>query len=313
MNEAASKKFKAEFTSSFEGWDYTELNDVVGFTLRGKYSTGELRALKVDGDYNYVPFLNFYFDRKSSDTTGSDFISLIVSVGISLFEKTGSGLSRFILDNSHIKSKINKPLEIRTTEDYYFKPKNGKLYRNKKGKFTETTLKKIYDEVMRLHVASYRNYVGIRARIRVLILRTLPLWSLEAMNFVMGLTLWVINGHFYKHDPLLEAFREESTGYSRIERKDKELKREVDFFGYKVAVWTLFSYSVTSIILLLLLYVYEKHIFNWVGTMEIVTVSFAIASIIMYDRIVPYLFKMWIRMLSTKSSDLKFKGVRLKI
>lgn len=313
MTDENEQKFKSIFKSVFKGWDYTELVDTTGFTLRGKYTDKQIKAFKVDGDYEYVPFINFYFNRSKDNQSNGDYTSMVIAVGISMIEYNADGTTRYVLDTSHIKSVLRRPIEIRSSDDYFYNTKTEKFYRKKGKKYIETDLKKIYKEIIRLHVASYFTYTGIRARLKVLLFRTLPLFLLESISKLMGTVVWVINGRFYTFDPFLEEFRKEALGYNRKDSEEKEPKREVDFFGYKVAIWTLFSYPITAIITLIIIQKFYDYIFNWMGSLEIVTVAIAVATIIFYDKIIPHFFVKWIKIFSNKSTQLKFTGVKLNI
>lgn len=311
--DKVKSNFNAILKNTFSKYDYTELKDEIGFTLRDKYPARVTRRLKIRDGSEYVPFFNFYLRQDfKADKVLEGAIPLVVGVELTLKTKEFYGQEyHYVLDDSSLGSKIHRPINISTSDEFCFLPTTKTFYRKRKSGWQEISLDAIKTLVFKLHLSEYSTTTGIKSRAKILILRTLPSKSCSSLAKVLGGIYGIIKGTYFAYDPILRSLTDET---SRGEHKPppKTESDDMNFFGYKVKTWTLCSYSVLLISLTLLFRVRSLALIKFIETSTILTLTTAIVSIVTYDRLIPFLLKNAIVYLSTKSLILNVKSVSLK-
>lgn len=174
-------------------------------------------------------------------------------------------------------------------------------------------LSEVYQRLYKTHISSIWTFRGVMLRTRVLFLRRLPSVICRAVSWALGYLFWFIKGKRYKYDVISERYL----------NKDKDVtdtisttspSNDIDFFGYKVSVWTLFSYSFLVVIVSIALGNKTVGVLSNQGIMSgISVIAIAILTIVTYDRLLPLCVKWIVKTLSVVSFDLQYKGVKLKI
>ena len=279
--------------------------------MRSPYSDIDLKRMKAQAGHEYVAFLNFYVNDENSKAV---YRPLNISIEIALkSDRAGSDETSYILNEKYIHSKLLKPIGIKSSGDFFVSSGNGKTYELKGGSYKLIDLKKIYKKALALHKAHLTTAVGVYARAKVLFLRAIPIGLLNLSLNTTGTLLWVINGKFYKYDPVLEAFMDEvGTGASQDEPEQPE--KQIDFFGYKVATWTLASYSLLVIIAyVIFLLLNRSNILEKIDSFSILTISLAILTIVLYDSLLPLALQKFSKITGLRISVLKLTGVKLRL
>lgn len=307
------ENFKQNFVKVFSNFDFTVLRDprLTGFTMRAPYSAIDLKRMKAEEDRKYVAFFNFYVNDENSKEV---YRPLNIGVEVALkSEGAGGSETSYVIDDTYIHSKLLKPIGIKSSDDFFASTENGKTYELKNGSYKIIDLKKIYERAFALHKSHLTNPVGIYARAKVLVLRTVPIGLLELILNILGSILWVINGKFYKYDPVLEAFTD-GIGTRASEDEPEQPDKQIDFFGYKVATWTLASYSLLVIITYVIFLLYDRaHILEKVDSFSILTIALAILTIVLYESLLPLALQKLSKIVGVRISVLKFKGVELSL
>ena len=163
------------------------------------------------------------------------------------------------------------------------------------------------------HISSVYTSLGLYRRLKIFILRTLPSWFFVIIAFACGYTLYLLKGEAFKYsvyDVIKSRYLE--GGSDTQKRHETQMPSPtIDFFGYKVAPWTIGSYS---LIVVLVGIVYQDTIQiiyppNNSAYATLFTAALAIFSIIVYDRVLPKVLKCIVRKSSEYSYDIGNKGV----
>ena len=318
--ENISNKFKASFQDQFRDFDYTELTDLLtGYSLRGAYGDKLIKRLKIQDGKTYLPFFYFYLlrDKEGSEFSVVDghYIPLVVKVDFLLKEGgLGGEEHSYGFDNKFVRNKKILPINVSTDNDFFFNYENGKVYQKKNNQYVETTLLKIYKLVLELHSAEYTSLVGFKARVKIILGRNLLNSLLVSTVFVAGLFYWIITGIFFKYDPILSRLDDK---YNPVTTPPKvsEDESQIDFFGYKVRIWNITSYSMLALMLYLLTSGARVSLGVSAGIFHnsFLTLLFAIISIVIYDKLIPLFIRKLVVAVNEYKLTFTFKPIKLEL
>lgn len=309
------KKFNRKFEEAFSGKDFTELKEDIGYTLRDIYPAKLIKKLRIKEDHEYVPFFNFYLSKRyENDSHQPNLIPLIVGVELTLKSKDFYGTEfRYVLDDSKLQSKFYKPINIQSVEDFAFKVTDGEFYQRIKGEWKKVKLTAIKECIFKLHLSQYTKPVGLKARIKILSMRVAPVNALRALSWILGSLHWIINGIFFDHDPILVALTDDHKN-QKHKPPENLTKDEIDFFGYNVKTWTLFSYSTFIILGYFLLRAHHSlSLVETIDELSLLSLAFAIVSIVIYDKLIPGFAKWAVKYMKTKALSLNVRGIKLDL
>ena len=171
----------------------------------------------------------------------------------------------------------------------------------------------LYRRVCDVHLADIRTFRGAFIRIRLLMLRRIPSGLFSLLALVCGWLIWLIKGKRYEYDVILESLKD-SKDDIRMTSATPPPAESIDFFGYRVSIWTLFTYSTFALILLSASSrVLDNVIPKNSQVAGLMTVSLAIVTIVLYDMLLPRTLKLMTKYASVRCYNLKYKGIKLSV
>jgi hypothetical protein len=305
MTVAWPENFYNYASNQFNNLELTKFIEGGGFSLIGKYKDNHKRRMGVGTDGPQVPFLKFIFEDSKND----DYLPLIVSIAITTRVVEG-GATRFMQNDSRIKHL--RPIDIVTNDDFYVSKIDGLVYEKKSNKYYKISLKIIYDRLYKLHVADIFTFKGAYIRSKRFIITKAPSVLFACTAWVLGWLLFVIKHDRYRYDVMFERFRDRRNDEPEFVAPASH-ESDIDFFGYKVQLWTLYTYSIIALISLFVFKRFFAKLTNGQESESVFNIALAIFSIITYDKIIPTALKFVIRHSSIYSYDLKYKNIKLKI
>lgn len=309
MNEAGGiKKFLEKAQSAFSDYEFTKFVDGKGFSLVGSYGASQKRQMGISSEKNIVPFAKFYFIDEELNKRG-EYISLIVRISPTFKDESGSQV-RYITDAYKFRVK---PIELTTGDEFYVKNSTGFVYEKKGNDYKKIELSKLYGRIYKAHISSVFTPAGLYRRLKILAKRTIPGWFFSIISWSSGYIYWWLKGKRFTFDVFAEAMLDQLN--DRIDSRQSELPSEpIDFFGYKVGVWTLTTFSIVVIGLFLIFHdnpalkLPSENVLSGVYSL-----SMAIVAIVLYDKVLPTAFKFIVKKCENKAFNLKFTGVKFKI
>jgi hypothetical protein len=303
------EKFLVKAAAVLTDYEITRFIDSRGFSLIGEYGLSEKRQMGISGKSNIVPFSKFYFLDEDINEQNA-YISLKVRISPTIREENG-GSVRYIPDDSRFRIK---PIELTTGDEFYVKRATGVVYEKKGNDYEKIDLNKLYNKIYKAHVSSILSLAGLRRRTKILIMRTLPRITLSLAALLSGCVFWWLKGKMYRFDVIAEQLSRDRRD-DEIDRKASKLPAEqIDFFGYKVGVWTLTTFSIVIIILFSILK--ENMVFKLPDEnvlSGVYNLAVAIVAIVFYDRALPKTLKFVVEKSENQAFNLRYNGVKFKI
>lgn len=313
-----TEKFIKSIESSFKDFDKTKLKEpLVGFSLRGEYPDWLIKKLKVPADKIYRPFLYLYLGEEITklDELKISKVPIILKIDFLLKDEDFfDGEIAYVFNNKYVGNKLFLPINFQSDDEFFYDTKKRQFFHNCNLP-QEITLEEIYEKIMRLHIASYFSLVGFRARTKIFFKRQLPLFLINVIAIILGLLHWVVDGIMYTYDPIMAQLTNEVEEKTKVP-EEKNTKEEIDFFGYKVKVWTIGSYSFVAITTFLIWHLFGKSCPPILKTLlgnNFSAILFAIFTIIIYDSILPPAFKGAIRKIKEFNLNKILKNIKLSI
>lgn len=306
MSNSWVDKFNKYFEDIFKNKNITRFESGDGFSLVDEYSKKFKKQMGVGSDGNQVPFFKFYFNKEKT-INDEEYVPLVITAAITTAVKEGDN-KRYMLNDSTIKRF--KPIEITSIDDFYIATKNGKLYEKHEEKFSLVNLVDVYNRMYKVHVSDVLTIRGIITRVKFFTLRRAPSLLFEFFVWLFGWAIWGLKGKRYSYDVISERYLNK-----RADKKEevaaKDPNRDIDFFGYKVSVWTLYSYS----IVIILVNISARSFFDYLLqrndlTSGIATIALAIITIVSYDKIIPTILRSFVKYSANVAFDLKYKGIK---
>lgn len=191
--------------------------------------------------------------------------------------------------------------------------KDGMIYERAKKGLIKIDSWYLYERFYNVHISSVYTFTGLYRRLKMFTLRTLPSWFFIIIALACGCIFFLLKGQVFKYSVYdVIKSRYLGKGSDTQERRETQMPEPtINFFGYKVATWTVGSYSLVVVL--------AGAIFQ--DTLQIIcppnnsayatlsTTALAIFSIIVYDRVLPKILKCIVKKSSEYSYDIGNKGV----
>ena len=309
MSDTWIDTFNKNFENTFKDKHITPFIDNTGYSLIDSYS-GKLKAqMGVSKTGSQVPFFKFYIDNAQS-INDSPYVPLIITVSVTTAVNEQNTI-RYMLNDSTIKRL--KPIDITSRDDFFISKNDGQLYKKKRKNFTKVALIDIYKRMYRVHTSNIKTVRGVFARGKIFILRRMPSLILADMAWILGFILWFLKGKRYTYDVITERYLSKK-GDKREIHATEAPPDNIDFFGYKVSIWTLFTYS----LIVLLIYILDlqsivKFLPKNSQLSGIFTIALAILSMVTFDKLLPLAIRLAVKYSANVAFNFKYKGIKLKI
>lgn len=308
-NDIGVGRFIRAAKRSYSDKEFSEFQDANGFSVVGVYDGMYRKQMGVSRAVDVVPFFKFYFDDE--DIEGND-LHIPLKIQASMTSRvTQDGEVRYMLNDSRIK-RLN-PIDLIVSDDFSIGRVDGLVYEMKKGEYQQVDLNKVYGRIYKAHTSSITTLRGLYYRFKLLALRKAPTTALALIAWCLGWTYWWLKGKRFTYNYISESVRDRM-GASTSVAESEAPETTIDFFGYKVGVWTLTTYSVVMVILFLLTQntTFVKLPENNALT-GVYTLALAIFSIVLYDKILPTLNKATAKWSSRMSFKCSIRGVKIKV
>jgi hypothetical protein len=280
-----------------------------GYSFIGEYSPKYKQQMGLNADDEVVPFFKFYFDKEKF-SADNKYIPLTIDVSITSVAREGDRI-RYMLNDSRIKRL--RPIDFVSKDDFFVNTDSGQVYRRIGNRYKLEDLGALYDRILRVHSSNILTVMGLYRRMKLFSLRRLPSKMLGYVSWSLGFIYWVLKGKLNTYDVMAESFR------NRKEDQDQILEsaapvNAIDFFGYKVSVWTLYSYSLCVILFYIFAGQSVSQILPTEGSFSSITViAFAIVSIVTYDKLLPTAVDHGVKKTARISFYIKYRGIKLKV
>jgi len=308
-NNSGIAKFIRSAKRDYSDKEFSEFLDTNGFSVIGTYDKGYRRQMGITDTVNVVPFAKFYFDDEDIDGEGE---YIPVKIHISMTSKViERGEARYMLNDSRIKRL--KPIDLIVTDEFFIDREKGLAYEGKNGKYKRIELGKVYDRLYKAHTSRINSLKGSYHRIKIIVLRKLPAVVLSIISWLLGIIYWWLRGKFFKYDYIVESVKDRMRDPTTT-KESEEPKTTIDFFGYKVGVWSLTTYSI--VIVVVFLFTQNTWLVKLPENNALATVyslALAIVSIVLYDKILPTATKYIIKWSSKTSFKCQVRGIKIKV
>lgn len=302
--------FYSDFERAFRDKMITRFNEGGGYSLVDEYPAKYIRQMGVPKDANVKPFFK-YFYLEDQMTDGGLYVPLIVTVSLTTEDST-NGTVRYMLNDSRIKRL--KPIELTSKEDFYVNTSNGKVYEKHRNSYSEVALSDIHKRILKLHISNWHTPKGAVTRLRLLFTQRLLSWLFKIIAWSSGRLFWYIKSKPYNYDVIRERYLNSPRDSRNQGTPSPNPPGGIDFFGYKVSIWTLFTYSIS---VLVLCYFFRENIVPILKELEslssIITIALAILTIVTYDKLLPLLLILIVKGAENLSFDLSIKSVKLRV
>ncbi|MEI6498460.1 MAG: hypothetical protein WCO23_00670 [bacterium] len=132
------------------------------------------------------------------------------------------------------------------------------------------------------------------------------IFILRFLSFILDFFHLVIIGCNYPNDPIMGVLDDDYAKKQKdLEDPPKELNTVV-FFGYKVRIWTLVSYSIINLLFYFLFFFlsFKPLIIVNIFNNSFLTLNYAIASIVLYHEYIPRLIRLGMKSLKNKELNM---------
>ena len=214
---------------------------------------------------------------------------------------------------SNLPKGFMAPINIVNDKNFFVSLKDGMIYERAKKGLIKIDSWYLYERFYNVHISSVYTFTGLYRRLKMFTLRTLPSWFFIIIALACGCIFFLLKGQVFKYsvyDVIKSRYLGKGSGTQ--ERRETQMpETTIKFFGYKVATWTVGSYSLVVVL--------AGAIFQ--DTLQIIcppnnsayatlsTAALAIFSIIVYDRVLPKILKCIVKKSSEYSYDIGNKGV----
>jgi len=302
--------FNSDFVRTFRGKQFVRFQDGEGYSLVDDYPGWYKKQMGIDDNVQLRPLFRFIFYANRSIEDGR-YVPLIVEVS-QTSEINENGIIKYMLNDSRVKRL--KPVDVDTRDDFYIDTHTGKLVEKRKHKYTPVSIKNIYDRLFKIHISNWRTPKGALTRFKIFFTRRLLSFLSKSLAFIFSFSFLYIKGKRYKYDVIRERYLSSPGDSENRITTSGPPPSDIDFFGYKVSVWTLFTYSFAVVVLyLFFMPTVNDFLLKSEPFSTILTIAIAILSIVIYDKILPKALEIGVKYGETFSYDLKYTGIKIRI
>lgn len=305
------EKFYNQFESSLSsqgGLELVRFAEGTGLSIVEDYPANYKRLMRVPKNSAFKAMYKFAV-KEGSDN--NEYMPLFISAGLTL-EENEDGRKRYLLSYGKIKGIT--PVDFTSKDDFYVHKTSGKLYEKINDKYTRLSYFDLFKRMQRTHLSKLTDARAVILRLRIFITRKIPSTFLFVIAFLGGLLTWIIEGKRFQYDVVEESIRD---GFEpeRTEKATESPKEQIDFFGYKVPIWTLFTFSILTIISAILSTSYDMPYYDDMvkSPGPLLSIAVSLVAIVFYDKIAPFLLKKLVKTFALNAYNLKYKGSKLKI
>jgi hypothetical protein len=154
---------------------------------------------------------------------------------------------------------------------------------------------------------------GLYRRAKIFFKRTLPYKFFSIISLVCGCIFWWLKGKRYRFDVIAQALlnQRDDEISSRVSDAPNE---SIDFFGYKVGVWTLTTFS---IVIMILFSIFKNDNNFKLPDSNVLSAVYSLATaivlIVLYDKMLPNALKLAVKGAENCAFNLRYTGVKFKI
>ncbi|MBF1032432.1 MAG: hypothetical protein HXL00_01630 [Candidatus Nanosynbacter sp.] len=283
-------------------------DDNTGCSIIGNYQ----KEYKDNSEGILVPFSRIYVIKDSVKDEGLAQIIFDIHVTRKVARYYDSN-NEYDYVFSNLPKGFMAPINIVNDKNFFVSLKDGMIYERAKKGLIKIDSWYLYERFYNVHISSVYTFTGLYRRLKMFALRTLPSWFFIIIALACGCIFFLLKGQVFKYSVYdVIKSRYLGKGSDTQERRETQMPEPtINFFGYKVATWTVGSYSLVVVL--------AGAIFQ--DTLQIIcppnnsayatlsTAALAIFSIIVYDRVLPKILKCIVKKSSEYSYDIGNKGV----
>lgn len=315
MEEQKLKQVSGKFLTIFEdifGFEnIVQLNDtLVGVSGKRQYSKELLDRLRIKDKKQYLCLI--YVLIENSDLLNDEHTKKNLYIRVDFAFLYENNTYRF--DYESVGNKNARPVNLLSTEEYYFDVKNLKFYHKDK----EILPRKIIDTLFEQHIKPTKYFKGLYLRSKLFFWRKIYPFMIKAISNLFVALSYIMFGIKHSWDIDKRYFSEVYTDKSKfISTKPKnapDAPKEISFFGYPVSKWSLASYG-SLILLLYITIVFYGHcqllVIASIIHNNFLGLLFIILTLIIYETGLPILLKFLVKKTSKYYSSAIFKQIKV--
>ena len=282
-----------------------------------------------DSFYDMTPYINNFpgisIKKKIGDNENASMISIritnkkykdddnkkIIDIRVTYGKDSENGIT------IRGKYKVTEPVDLESTNDYYFDLITEKFYLNRKDK--EIKPLELLNEIYNQHIKPTKSSKGLYLRLKLLFWKIIIKQSLYYISKSFSFLYLIITGDKYEYTPIfgIEKINDRIVNSSMPDFIEKNIetdeKTKVKFIGFTVSKYLITSYSIIHLIIFFLLYITNvKPLFiTTIFKNTFLMTIYIVFSLSVYETILPKLLRKIIIFFSKMSNNALYKKIKI--
>lgn len=273
------------------------LKDAIGFSTTKQCDP---KYLKLKDNKTYITLIKLYIDPINKPE--NNHYPLFISVSLNLFED-----GKYIIDQTFIKNKISKPINLHSENEYFYNDKENKFYK----KNVPILPNDIISEIYNIHIKPTKLIKGFPIKCKLSI-QYLLILLISLIGYIFNCILWIISGKKYSYDIFGESAelknkKEIQTG------GDIKIGHTINFFGYSASLHSICVYCAIHFLLFVICYMLsiKPNFIYIILKYNFLTLIYGILSITLYEKFLPDTLIFIIKNISSMKSSIQWMKFKL--
>jgi hypothetical protein len=281
MIETSADEFISLFNLETDGYENPVplTDEYIGFSVQKRYDEILLKRLGVNKDDPYVCLI--YVSIKKTNYEAKDRPPIELSASF-CYQKE----NRFWRGTAHLPKKtMFMPLDIASTDEFFFSKISKKFYYKDKEIAPNTVL----NEMFQLHIKFTKPLKGLWLRIKYLWLKVVTPNIYILIKTFFRAVHFIVTLKSYDYD----VFQEYLTDSKKPSKETPDNEQRLDILGYKIKATPLITYSFFSLILFTINYFWPfviTPIHNYLSRIlanNFLTTLYAVVTLYLWDVFLP--------------------------
>ncbi len=293
------QKFLEQFKFELEQQNFQSpviFSDAFGFS-----TTKERKQ----NSYNFVSIYRFYIKEENLNNE-IDLKPIVVSVAYG--ERLDDGSVR--LSPTSIKRKITWPLDLISTDEFFYNfVENKFFYKNK-----EITVANILKKVEFFHTKSTKLLQGSLLLVRLFFWRIIVVVFLKLLYYSFIKILYLISGIKTKESIWLVTLRRDRIDTESKVEKESFANEKIDIFGYMASAWSVVVYAILHLIIYaswFFCFDYQNSFIKSLFSNGFLTIIYVIPTLVFFERLIPRSLQFLIKRIGTMFHTVSFRQVKI--
>ncbi|MCR4328464.1 MAG: hypothetical protein NUV53_02990 [Patescibacteria group bacterium] len=274
----------------------------VAFSDAFGFSTSKERQ---QNGLTFVSIYKFYFKEEDlkNDKTKKPII-----ISVSYAEKLKDETLR--LSPTSIKRRINWPIDLLSTDEFFYDHKSEKFYFKDK----EITPEDIVKKIEFLHTKPTKLLQGSILIVKLFFWGVLVTNLFKSLYYLLIKILYIIAGTKTERSIwLVNIIRDRPEADKKV-TKESFAEDKINIFGYQASAWSVVVYAILHLGVYSLWYFYldiESDFVQSIFSNGFLTIMYVIPSLVFFERLVPKLIEFFIRKSGLYFHNTSFKQIKI--